>query len=108
MKVESKGNTIVIKMTSNDIDGFVRDITEQYPTYATSNIIADLSPAGHLPVKNLTLFGELIKQHKKAKKSFVLVADTDYNKSAKYNTVPTLQEAFDLIEMDEMERDLGF
>jgi hypothetical protein len=39
----------------------------------------------------------------------LVAADLDYNQfDANLVVVPTLQEAFDLIEMDEIERDLGF
>ena len=43
------------------------------------------------------------------KKSFVIiVSDFDFNKvSDKLTVVPTLQEAHDIIEMEEIERDLG-
>jgi hypothetical protein len=45
---------------------------------------------------------------KKNKKSFVIVASNiDFNKvSDKITVVPTLQEAHDIIEMEEIERDL--
>jgi hypothetical protein len=52
----------------------------------------------------------LSKQHKKAKKSFVIItSDFDYNAvPAKLTVVPSLLEAHDIIEMEEIERDLGF
>jgi hypothetical protein len=48
--------------------------------------------------------------HKKGKKSFVLVVDNvDIDKlPLKMTVVPTLMEAHDIIEMEEIERDLGF
>ena len=50
------------------------------------------------------------KQHKKGKKSFVIVtSDFDYNAVPdKLTVVPSLLEAHDIIEMEEIERDLGF
>jgi hypothetical protein len=52
----------------------------------------------------------LVKIQKKAKKSFVIVAsDLDFNSvSDKLTVVPSLLEAHDIIEMEEIERDLGF
>ena len=52
----------------------------------------------------------LSAQHKKSKKSFVIVVpDFDYNAiPEKLTVVPSLLEAHDIIEMEEIERDLGF
>ena len=48
--------------------------------------------------------------HKKAKKSFIIVtSDLDHNAvSEKLAVVRSIQEAHDIIEMEEIERDLGF
>lgn len=60
--------------------------------------------------KDLKLFLPLSKQQKKAKKSFVIVvSELDFNAvSDKLTVVPSLLEAHDIIEMEEIERDLGF
>jgi hypothetical protein len=52
----------------------------------------------------------LSKQHKKNKKSFIIVAsDFDYNAvPTKLTVVPSVLEAHDIIDMEEIERDLGF
>jgi hypothetical protein len=52
----------------------------------------------------------LSKIHKKAKKSFVIVtSDFDHNAvQDKLTVVRSLLEAHDIIEMEEIERDLGF
>jgi hypothetical protein len=61
-------------------------------------------------VKEVATFVPLAKQHKKNKKSFVLVVnDFDFNDAPnKLTVVPTKLEAHDIIEMEEIERDLGF
>ena len=53
-------------------------------------------------------FLDLAKAHKKNKKSFVVVAtDIDFNKvPTSITTVPSLLEAHDIIEMEEIEREL--
>ena len=58
----------------------------------------------------LKQFSDLAKMHKKNKKSFVVVADDiDFNNvPTSINTVPSLLEAHDIIQMEEIERDLGF
>jgi len=110
MKVDQKGHTITIKDTQDDFTSFLMKVTHQYKTYEKHNIIIDLLHDKDLTVNDVKLFLPLSKQHKKAKKSFiVVVSDLDYNAVPdKLTVVPSLLEAHDIIEMEEIERDLGF
>jgi len=110
MKVDQKGHTITIKDTQDDFTSFLMKVTHQYKTYEKHNIIIDLLHDKDLTVDNIKLFLPLSKQHKKAKKSFIIVvSDLDYNAVPdKLTVVPSLLEAHDIIEMEEIERDLGF
>jgi hypothetical protein len=110
MKVDQKEHTIVIKDTQGDFTSFLMKVTHQYKTFEKHNIIIDLSYHKNLNVKDIKLFLPLSEQHKKAKKSFVIVvSDIDYNAVPDTLTVvPSLLEANDIIEMEEIERDLGF
>ena len=73
-------------------------------------MIIDLSMHKDLTVKAINSFLPLSKIHRKAKKSFVIVADgVDFNEvSDKLLLVPSMLEAHDIIDMEEIERDLGF
>lgn len=110
MKVDQKGHTVTIKNTQGDFNAFLEKVTQQFKTFEKQNIIIDLSADSGLSEKDLKLFLPLVKQQKKAKKSFVIVvADLDFNAvSDKLIVVPSLLEAHDIIEMEEIERDLGF
>lgn len=110
MKVDQKEHTITIKDTQGDFASFLTKVTDQYKSFENYNIIIDLLSDKDLSVDDVKLFLPLSKQHKKAKKSFVIVvADFDYNAlPAKITVVPSLLEAHDIIEMEEIERDLGF
>lgn len=110
MKVDQKGHTVTIKNTQGDLNSFLEKVTQQFKTFEKQNIIIDLSPDAGLTDKDLKLFLPLSKQHRKAKKSFVIVvSDFDFNAvSDKLIVVPSLLEAHDIIEMEEIERDLGF
>jgi hypothetical protein len=70
----------------------------------------DLTHDKNLSLEDVKSFSELIKLHKKQKKSIVLVADSvNFNAVPKsIILVPTILEAHDIIEMEEIERDLGF
>ena len=109
MKVDQKGHTVTIKDTQGDVNSFLEKVTQQIKTFEKHNIIIDLS-ADAISEKDLKLFLPLSKVQKKAKKSFVIVAsDLDFNAiSDKLAVVPSLLEAHDIIEMEEIERDLGF
>ncbi|MFQ3173443.1 MAG: hypothetical protein ACI8W0_000533 [Flavobacterium sp.] len=110
MKVDQKEHTVIIKDTQGDFTSFLMKVTHQYKTFEKHNIIIDLSYHKALTVNDIKLFLLLSQQHKKAKKSFVIVIfDIDYNAIPDMLTVvPSLLEANDIIEMEEIERDLGF
>ena len=110
MKVKTKGNTTIIK-SDEAVALFLEKITKQHNSYKDTNLILDISERDNLTNKDILLFGELSTLHKKGKKSFVLVMHKNFdfnNATDKIMIVPTLQEAHDIIEMEEIERDLGF
>lgn len=110
MKVEQKGHTTIIRETKGDVKAFVENISNQYSSYASQNLILDVTHDSSIKEKDLDIFKELSKKHIKAKKSLVVVADNiDFNKvTSSIIVVPSVLEAHDMIEMDEIERDLGF
>ncbi|GIZ08679.1 ribonuclease Z [Flavobacterium sp. UMI-01] len=110
MKVEEKGNVMTLKDTQGDLTAFLMKVTHQYKTYENHNIIIDLLAYKEVSIEEVKSFLPLSKQHKKNKKSFVIVvSDFDYNAlPTKLTVVPTLLEANDIIDMEEIERDLGF
>lgn len=110
MKVEEKGHTVIIKDTQGDIASFLEKVTSEYNSYKEHNIILDLSQDTAIDLPRILTFLSLSNKHRKSKKSFVLVAsDLDFNDVPdEMVVVPTLLEAHDIIEMEEIERDLGF
>lgn len=110
MKVEQKGHTTIIRETKGDIIAFVENISNQYSSYTSQNLILDVTHDNSIKEEDLNIFKDLSKKHFKAKKSLVIVADNiDFDKvSSSITVVPSVLEAHDMIEMDEIERDLGF
>ena len=110
MKVDQKAHTITIKDTQGDCTSFLMKVTHQYKTFENHNLIIDLLHHKKLTLDEIKSFMPLSKKHRKAKKSFIVVAsDFDYNAvPAKLAVVPSLLEANDIIAMEEIERDLGF
>ena len=110
MKVDQKGHTVCIKDTQGDLVSYLMKVTHEYKTFEKFNIIIDIRMHKNLSVAAINSFMPLSKIHKKAKKSFVIVtSDLDHNAvSDKIAVVRSLLEAHDIIEMEEIERDLGF
>jgi hypothetical protein len=110
MKVDRKGHTATIKDTNGETAVFLMKVTYEHNSFKDENLILDLSHDKNLSLEDVKSFSELVKLHKKRKKSIVLVAqNVDFNSVPKnIILVPTILEAHDIIEMEEIERDLGF
>lgn len=111
MKVKTEGNITVIKDSQEDIPAFLEKITAQYTSFALQNLILDVSKKADATASDVLLFVNLSAKHKKGGKSFIIVMNEsfDFNEATdKVMLVPTLQEARDIIELEEIERDLGF
>jgi hypothetical protein len=110
MHTTKSNNSLIFKDFGGDWNSFVTNLTNEFEVFKNENIIIDLKSFSGLKTKDLNVFHAVSKMQKLNKKSFVLViADFDFNKvSHKINIVPSVQEAHDIIEMEIIERDLGF
>lgn len=110
MKVEQQGHTTIIKDTQGNFSNFIIKISEQFNSFKKQNLILDISKDENLNIKDLKEAKDLAKKHKKEKKTMVFVAENiDFNEIPDYLlVVPSILEAHDIIEMEEIERDLGF
>lgn len=110
MKTTLHNNYLLVSQENLSFDSFVEKFIADYVLFKKNNIILDLNKNLDLTIKDLTRFEKIATQHHKGKKSFVIVyEDLNFNDLPEtLVTVPTLQEAKDLIEMEEIERDLGF
>lgn len=110
MKVEQKDNQTIIKNTQGNCELFLEKLTHELHVFTTQNLIIDLSHNSKVTNTEVKQFVAVSKLHKKSKKSFVIVAkDIDFTSvPASLTVVPSVLEAHDIIEMEEIERDLGF
>ncbi|MFP9113885.1 ribonuclease Z [Flavobacterium sp. RHBU_3] len=102
--------TTILTDTNADAVAFLEKLTAGYNDFKDNNVIIDLSAQDGLTFESLLPYLPLSDKHRKGKKSFVLVVkdfDIDENPD-ELIVVPTVQEAHDIIEMEEIERDLGF
>ena len=99
----------IIYKGENTFSNYNSKLQEAFNTPVAQNIILDLTSieTTEEQVKSLEVFANIQnEQHK----SFVIILPTFDSDvfPEKLNVVPTLIEAEDIIDMDEMTRDLGF
>ncbi|PKQ45501.1 ribonuclease Z [Confluentibacter flavum] len=110
MILDQDGNISIITQEKATIVELVKKIQSLYPKFKNDNIIVSLSTLHKLNIQDILEFLELSNNHRATKHSFVIVSDKiDLDMvPEELVVVPTVQEAYDIIEMEEMERDLDF
>ena len=103
-----KENTLEVALRKEEVADFVSRFKEE-ESLSTQHLILLLSEDETWTAKDLKPLVSIAKQHsKKHQKSIAVVsAELVYEGiEIELNLAPTLQEAYDLIEIDEIERDL--
>ncbi|MDT0557663.1 ribonuclease Z [Ichthyenterobacterium sp. W332] len=110
MIFDKDGNITIIRQEKASVKTLVNNIEQVYDTYKNDHIIVNLSSLDVITLEDIVEFLRISNTHRGDKKSFVVVTN-----KANFDmmpdeicVVPTLQEAHDIIDMEEMERDLGF
>lgn len=99
-----------IKSDQNSIQQFFSNFENRYTEFKNQHLIIDFSERFNIKIEELVLFLSLSAKHKGNGTSFVLIC-TGVNIDDipdELSVVPTLNEAMDILEMDAIERDLGF
>lgn len=99
-----------IKPTQNSFYDFLNNFENRYIEFIDQHLIIDFSEKFNIKIEELTLFLKLSVQHKQNGTSFVLICgDVNIDDTPdEIAIVPTFTEALDILEMDTIERDLGF
>jgi hypothetical protein len=110
MIFDKDGNISIITQEKVSIVELVKKLDVIYNRFKNDNIIVNLTSLKSLTTQDVIEFLQISNQHRKAKHSFVIVTDKIKLDDIPNELVivPTMQEAFDIIEMEEIERDLGF
>ena len=108
MIFDKEGNTTIVFQENIALEKFLENLNKAYQRIQDDHLIINLFSFTSLTANDLLEFLQLSNTHRGRKKSFVLVT-----KKIPYDevpdeicVVPTLQEARDIIEMEEIERDL--
>ena len=110
MIIDREGNITIINQENSPLKTLVNDIEKTYGKFKSYHLIVSLSSIETISLEDVIEFLHLSNKHRGDKKSFVLVTDkVDLEEMPdEIVVVPTMQEAYDIIEMEEIERDLGF
>lgn len=110
MILDQDENISIITQEKATVIELVKKINDTYSKLKNNNIIINLTSLNKLSVQDIIEFLELSNNHRGSKHSFVIVSTSiDIDKTPdEIIVVPTMQEAYDIIEMEEMERDLDF
>ena len=110
MIIDKDGNTIIIAQENATVKTLVNSIEQDYDKYKNHHLVVRLSSLDKILLEDVIEFLRLSNNHRSSKKSFVVVSDKAdlEDMPEEIIVVPTLQEAFDIIEMEDIERELGF
>ncbi|WP_416442836.1 ribonuclease Z [Leeuwenhoekiella sp. A16] len=111
MQVDKKETYTILGDEEDGVKEFASFLEFVVPkSFSDENLVIDLLKYDELSLEELLSFLVISNKQRASKKSFVIV-----NKGIKIDVVPeeimvvpTLQEAHDVIELEEIQRDLGF
>ena len=109
MIFDKKGTTTTVFQENTALSVFLQNLNRAYPKLKHDNIIVNLFSFDTLSADDILEFLNLSNGHRNSGRSFVLVTTkVSYDEVPdEICLVPTIQEAKDIIEMEEIERDLG-
>ncbi len=109
-EIMNKEKNIIVGPKQKSIKDFYIQIQNDYPQLLRKNVIIDLSEMLIGSVSEILLFLNTAKAHIAKGTSFVIIAHGINIDELPDELVvaPTMIEALDIIEMDEIGRDLGF
>jgi len=108
MIIDRDGNISIITQEKATTIELAKKIETLHPKFKNDNIIVNLSSLGEITTEQIIEFLRLSNTHRALGHSFVLVTNkTNFNNIPnEIIVVPSTQEAYDIIEMEDIERDL--
>lgn len=110
MKITEKEEFKILEDEKEDVKDFASFLKSHHHIFRNDNVVIDILKYGELELEGLLMFLDLSNDHRQGKRSFVIANDAINidNVPEELIVVPTLNEAADIIKMEEIERDLGF
>lgn len=110
MKIEQKSDYILFDSEESVFTDFNTFFANNHENFANHNIFVYLSSKVSVDERDISVFLQYADSHKESGTTFVIICqniDVD-NFPESFNIAPTLQEAEDILEMENIQRDLGF
>ncbi|MCL7752995.1 hypothetical protein [Polaribacter sp. Z022] len=110
MQIEKRDNYTLILSETSSFTEFYNSFLIEEKKHIDNNIVIQFSDNINITTEDYLLFLNISVTKKQNGTSFVIISsDIDIDDFPEnLNIVPTLQEAEDVIEMEDIERDLGF
>jgi len=110
MQIKEATNYTLISSDEDSFKEFQKSVFKRINDFDKNHLILQISEELNIDKKDFLLFLKIAEQKKENGTSFVVlnasVNADDFAESL--NIVPTLQEAEDILEMETIERELGF
>lgn len=110
MKITEKENFCILEDDKNNVKGFSNYLENHaYKKIKDKNVVIDLLKYENLSLEELLGFLKLSNKQRSQHKSFVIISNANNidNVPEELAVVPTLQEADDYIQMEELQREFG-
>lgn len=110
MEFTEKENYIIIEDKGVDVATFATQLSQSHSDFEKNNVVVNVADKGNLEAKDLLVFLEISNIHRQNKRSFVIVSNPLSIETLPDDLIiaPTLREAEDIVNMEELERELGF
>ena len=110
MIIEKKEKYTHISSDENSFSDFYNSFLNRISSFEKEHLVIQISDNINVKTEEFLLFLSIAEQKKENGTSFVLLKNNVNVDSFpdNFNIVPTLIEAVDIIEMEAMERELGF
>lgn len=108
MIFDKTGNTTIVYQENISLRKFIENLNRSYKKIKNDHLIINLFSFSEISSNDILEFLQLSNAHRAANKSFVLVTNkVEYDQVPdEICLVPTIREAKDIVEMEEIERDL--
>lgn len=111
MEITRKENYIILEDDNNDLGAFATYLSQHHSDFKNDNVVVNVLDKEDIDEKDLLMFLEISNLHRNQKKSFVIASmpiSIESSLPEDLMIAPTLREAEDIINMEELERELGF
>jgi hypothetical protein len=110
MQIKEATNYTLISSDEDSFKEFQKSVFKKIKDFDKNHLIIQISEELNIDKKDFLLFLKIAEQKKENGTSFVVLNSSvnadDFAENL--NIVPTLQEAEDILEMETIERELGF